>query len=119
MVDQLIWSVEGVPVEQQSRRERLVLFGVIPVAAAVAGSIATVVIGKLTGGNPDPSQVVLAIVKDHSLNFEQKRQLIMLANDSTTKFYTWLSSVGMLFIFAISFFGPTIGPAIADRIRAK
>lgn len=97
---------------EASRRERIILFGVVPIFAAVVGAVATVAVAHFTGGN-ETNEAVVAIVKDQSLTAAQKAELIKLANYSTDRFYTWLSSVGIILVLAVGY----LGPALAARIR--
>jgi hypothetical protein len=103
---------------EQSKRERYVLFGVVPVVAAVLGSVTTVAVQRLTGGT-EVSDAVLAIIQDHTLSATDKAKLIQLANNSTDRFYAFLGSTLTAVTVLIGFSGPTIAQAIADRIRHR
>lgn len=100
---------------EASKRERIILFGVVPVLAAIVGAIVTVVVGHLTGGGGNPNDVMLEIVKAPNLTFEQKQALMKIADQDASRFYTWLSSVGSIILFAVAFFGPSL----AMRIRGN
>lgn len=99
---------------EASKRERLILFGIVPIVAAIAGAVATVVISRMTG-SAKVDDVMLEIIKMQGVTAEQKAKLMELANQSTSSFYTWLSSVGFLFAALIGF----LGPSIAARIRGE
>lgn len=87
----------------------------MPIFAAIAGAVVTVVVGHLTGGGGNPNDIILAIIKNPSLTFDQKAKLMELANESTSKFYTWLSSVGAIVTLTIGL----LSPALAQRIRGS
>lgn len=99
---------------EASKRERVILFGAVPILAAMVGAVATVVVGHLTGGG-NQNDVMMEIVRAPGLTFEQKSKLMELANLNTTKFYTWLSSIGTLICLLIGY----LGPSLADRIRGR
>lgn len=100
---------------EASKRERIILFGVVPVIAAIVGALVTVVVGHMTGGGGNPNDVMLEIVKAPNLTFEQKQALLKIADQNAARFYTWLSSIGTIVIFIIAFFGPSI----AQKIRGQ
>ena len=97
---------------EANKRERMLLFGAVPIIAAILGVVTTVIIGKLTGGS-ETNSVLIEIMKTPGLTPAQRIELMNLANHGTDKFYNWLSSVGALFIFALGL----LGPSIASRIQ--
>lgn len=98
---------------EASKRERIILFGVVPVVAAIVGAIVTVVVGQLTSGGGNQSEVMLEIVKSANFTFEQKQELMKIADQNSARFYSWLSSVGMIVLLIVGF----SGPSLAQRIR--
>lgn len=99
-----------------SKRERIILFGVVPVVAAIVGAVVTVVVGHLTGGGGNTNDVMLEIVKSSNLTFEQKQALLEIADQNAARFYTWLSSIGTIFVFIIVFFRASIAETIEAMI---
>lgn len=100
---------------EASKRERVILFGVVPVVAAVVGAIVTVVVGHLTGGGGNPSDVMLEIVKAPNLTFAQKEALMKIADQNASRFWVWLSSVGTILCLFLGLFSTSI----AQRIRGR
>jgi len=98
---------------EPSKRERIFLFGVVPVLAAVLGSLVTVLVGYWTGGHANPDATMIEILRTPGLTPEQKAELMKLANASTDRFYSWLTSVGLIVVLALG----ALGPSIAERIR--
>ncbi len=99
---------------EASKRERFILFGAVPIVAAVLGAVTTVIIGQVSGGN-DTNQVLLEIVKMEGLTPDQRLKLMTEANAATGRFYNWLSSVGLLFMATLGFLGPAISARISGR----
>jgi hypothetical protein len=98
---------------EASKRERVILFGIVPIAAAVIGAVATVVIGHLTGGGGNSNDVIIAILKQPGLTPDQQAKLIALANESSSQFYSWLTGCGV----SLSVLLGMLAPSIAERIR--
>lgn len=76
-----------------TRRERLILFGVIPVLAAIVGAIVTVMVTKYAGGSAKPSDVMVEILKMQNTTVGEKIKLMAAVNDSSDRFYGLLGSV--------------------------
>lgn len=100
---------------EASKRERIVLFGVVPVVAAIVGAIVTVIVGHLTGGGGNPNDVMLEIVKAPNLTFEQKQALMKIADQNASRFWVWLSSVGTIVCIFLGLFSTSI----AQRIKGQ
>ena len=98
-----------------TRRERLILFGVIPVVAAIVGAIVTVIVTKYAGGSPKPSDVMVEILKMQSTTPADKIKLMAAVNSSTDRFYTLLGSV----VSIASLVCGVLVWAIADWIRKR
>jgi hypothetical protein len=97
-----------------SKRERIILYGVIPVLAAIVGAIATVVVGRYTGSD-NPSETMIAIIKDPTLSPNDKAKLMALVNVSTERFYTLLGSV----VSIVSLVCGVLVWAVSDWIRRR
>lgn len=98
-----------------TRRERLILFGVIPVLAAVVGAIVTVVVTKYFGGSPKPSDVMVEILKTPNTTPADKVKLMAAVNSSTDRFYTLLGSVVSIASIVCS----VLVWSVADWIRKR
>lgn len=97
-----------------SKRERIILYGVIPVLSAIVGAIATVVVGRYVGGD-NPSDLMTAIVKDQTLNAADKVKLMAQANVATERFYSFLASI----MSVVSIVCGVLVWAVADWIRKR
>ena len=96
------------------RRERIILYGVIPVLAAVVGAIATVVVGRLTGSS-NPSDAMVSVLKDQHLAAADKEKLLALINVGTERFYSLLGSV----VSIVSLVCGVLVWAVSDWIRRR
>ena len=99
---------------EASRRERIMLYGVVPIVAAVVGAVATVWVGRYLGGD-HPSDVMVEIMKAPGLSPADRAKLMELANENTTKFYDFLKGVLGVLSALVGF----TGVAIAQRIRGN
>lgn len=100
---------------EASKRERIILLGVVPIVAAILGAITTVIISHATGGGGNQNDVMLEILRMEGLTFEQKTKLMQIADQQNSRFYTWLSSIGTIVLMAIGY----IAPSVAQRIRER
>jgi hypothetical protein len=73
-----------------SRRERIILLGVVPVLAAGAGAIATVLGQKYFGGTQPTSDAVTAVLKMQGLNAADRIKLIEAVTRDSERFYGFL-----------------------------
>jgi hypothetical protein len=98
-----------------SKRERIILYGVIPILSAIVGALATYMIARYLGGGDHPSEVMVEILKTPNLSPADKARLMTLANVNTERFYSflgYLSSVLMLVCGVLVW-------AVADWIRKR
>ena len=80
-----------------SKRERIVLFGAVPILAACLGSVATVAAVHYFGPNV-PSDAVIAVLKMEGLTAEQRLQLLEQVNLGTSRFYSFLNTAGIILL---------------------
>ena len=73
-----------------TKRERIILFGVIPVFAAIVGAIVTVAVTNYAGGSK-PSDAMLEILKMQNTTAADKLKLIAAVNSSADQFYKSLT----------------------------
>ena len=99
---------------EASKRERLILFGAIPVVAAVLGAVATVIATKLFSG-ANASEAIMKVVSDPSLSAADKVKLLDLINAGDGKFYSFLTSVLIFLSIPLT----AIGWAVADWIKKR
>jgi uncharacterized membrane protein len=76
----------------QSKLERIMLYGVVPVAAALLGSLATVWASNYLG-HTAPSDAASLVLRDASLSPADKAKLLALLNNDTDKFYDFLGRI--------------------------
>ena len=70
---------------EATKRERFLLFGLVPIVAAILGAVVTVVVGQMTGGTGgEHSQVMIEIVKAPGLTYDQKAKLMQMAIPGAT-----------------------------------
>ncbi|OAN51866.1 hypothetical protein [Sphingobium sp. TCM1] len=99
---------------EQSKRERIILFGVIPVLSAIIGSIATVIFTRAAGSGKVDDAVV-EILRNQSYSAADKAKLLTLANADSDHFWSLLSSM-MTFVTVA---GMILAWALADWIRKR
>lgn len=73
-------------------KEKAVFYGVIPIASAVTGAIATVIASRAFGGS-DPAGAIQAVVSDPGLTPAAKEKLLALINANGQQFYDLMRSV--------------------------
>lgn len=95
-----------------SKRERIVLFGAVPILAACLGSVLTVIAGHYFTAS-EPSDAMVAVLKMDGLTVAQRLQLLEQVNLGTSRFYSFLNAATVIILF------PTAGIiwAWAGRIR--
>ncbi|RUN76070.1 hypothetical protein EJC47_13160 [Sphingomonas sp. TF3] len=99
---------------EQSKRERIILFGVIPVLSAISGSIATVIFTRAAGSGKVDDAIV-EILRNQSYSAEDKTKLLTLANASSDHFWSILSTMATFSTVA----GMALAWALADWIRRR
>lgn len=99
---------------EQSKRERIFLFGVIPVLSAIAGSIGTVVFSRAAGSGKVDDAIV-EILKNQSYSAADKAKLLQLANADSDHFWSMMSSLTTI----LSMVGMVLAWALADWIRKR
>lgn len=95
-----------------SKRERVFLLGVVPVVAAIAGSVVTVLATHYMQDS-QPSDAIVAIIQDNSLSAAEKEKLIGLVNSNSDRFYSILTYA----MSALTIFTGVTSWAVADWIR--
>lgn len=76
---------------ETSKRERIILLGVVPVAAACAGAILTVLGQRYFGTEPPKSDAVMEILKMQGITTADRLKLLEVATKGTDKLYSFLS----------------------------
>lgn len=97
---------------ETTKRERIILYGVVPIVAAVVGAVMTVIVGRYIGGDK-PSEVLVEILKAPGLSPADKAKLMALANESTTRFYDFLKNVLSILSMVAAFLGVSVASRIA------
>jgi hypothetical protein len=97
---------------EASRRERIVLYGAVPLASAIIGAIASAVLTRAFAGSP-PSDAIIAVLKAPGLSPAERAKLLELATSDTTKFYSFLNTLAVLLLIPAG----SIAWAIADWIK--
>lgn len=77
---------------EATRRERIILYGVVPIAAAIVGAIVTVVATRLFGSS-DTASAIKAIALEKSISVTDKAQLIKIVNGNDEQFYSFMKSL--------------------------
>jgi hypothetical protein len=99
---------------EATKRERIILFGVVPVVCAIVGAVGTVVAGRIMGTD-QPGNAVMAIVQAANLTAAEKMKMLELANKNDQQFYDFLRT--WLFMLAVPI--GAIAYAVADWIRSR
>lgn len=75
---------------EASKRERVVLLGVVPILAASFGAVATV-LGQKYFGSPSPApDAVLAVLRMQGVSPADKVKLIQAVTADSERFYSFL-----------------------------
>lgn len=75
-----------------TRRERIILYGVVPIAATIVGALATVVATRLFGTS-DAGAAIKAIAMDKTITVMDKAKLIDIVNGNDKQFYDFMKSL--------------------------
>lgn len=102
------------PDTRQSRFERIALYGMVPLVAALVGALATVWAQNYLG-HTAPSEAAALVLKDSSLTPSEKIKMLTLLNGDAEKFYEFLRF--MLILIAVPF--ASICYAFANRMENK
>lgn len=97
---------------QASKRERIVLFGAVPIFAACIGSVVTVVASRYFGAS-EPGDAMLTVLKMEGITPTQRLELLEQVNLGTSRFYSFLNTASIILLM------PTAGIlwSWAARIR--
>jgi hypothetical protein len=98
----------------QTKRERIILYGIVPVAATIIGSLATVILQRIFGSSESGGAIV-AVIKTAGLTPPQKVELIKLVNANDDRFYSFLSNTLILLSIPVG----SIFYALADWIKRR
>lgn len=82
---------------EASKRERLVLFGAVPIVAACLGSLVTVMASQYFGAGA-PSDAMLAVLKLEGITPAQRLQLLEQVNLGTSRFYSFLNTASIILL---------------------
>lgn len=85
---------------EASKRERIMLFGAVPIIAACVGAVVTVMAQKLFGADV-PGDAVVTVLKMQGVSPEQRLQLLEQVNLGTSRFYSFLSTAGILILMPV------------------
>ena len=77
---------------EATRKERIILYGAVPIVAALVGAVATVVAGRIFDAG-DAADAIKAVVMDPKLNAVAKSKLIELINANDQQFYDLIRSI--------------------------
>ncbi len=98
----------------QSKRERFFLYGVIPIIAALLGSLMTVWATNYMGHSA-PSDAVLEIIKNQNMSALEKIKMLDLVNHDSDKFYDFLGRI----LGVVSFLASSLAVAIGYRLMNR
>jgi hypothetical protein len=82
---------------EQSKRERWVLYGAVPMVAACLGGVVTVAAGHFFGAAA-PSDAMLAVLKMDGITVDQRLKLLEQVNLGTSRFYSFLNTAGVILL---------------------
>jgi hypothetical protein len=99
----------------ETRREKLLFYGVVPILAAVAGALA---VTYATGSAcPAPPADLTSIIRDTSLSGPEKLKALEIYEKISDRPWDIARSFMSLFFIALGLFGVAIGQRIASRPR--
>lgn len=82
---------------EATKRERILLLGVVPVLAAVTGAVVTVIAQKMFGASA-PDDVMLAVIKMEGITAAERLKLLEMVNTNSAKFYSFLNSAAIMLL---------------------
>ncbi|WP_148276529.1 hypothetical protein [Sphingobium sp. SYK-6] len=82
---------------QASKRERVILYGVVPIAATIIGVVGTVIAQRLFGTD-ETVRAISAIANDPTMSSVDKLKAIDLVNKGSQQFYDFLRSTFSLLL---------------------
>ena len=95
---------------EASKRERILLLGVVPVIAAISGAIFTVVAQKWFGG--DNTAAIAAVVQASGLSPAEKIKALDAINKNDQQFYDFLRGLFIMLGAPIMVLAMSIGARI-------
>lgn len=78
---------------EASKRERIILLGIVPVLAAGVGAVGTVLAQRYFGSEPQAPDAVVTILQMPGVSTADRLKLIEVATKGTDRFYTLLTLV--------------------------
>jgi len=76
---------------EASKKERMILLGVVPILAASAGAIMTVLGQRYFGSEPPKTDAVIEILKMQGIPIADRVRLLEIATKGTDRFYSLLN----------------------------
>lgn len=89
---------------EATRRERIFLYGVIPVASVIIGAIVTVVLQRLFGADSSGDALAL-IAADQQMSPQAKLLAMRLVNENAAQFYEFLRNAISSFMIPTTMLG--------------
>jgi RsiW-degrading membrane proteinase PrsW (M82 family) len=77
---------------EPSKRERIILYGVVPVVSAIVGAVGTVLATRFFGAG-DGSDAINAILSAPGIDASAKAKLVELVNANDKQFYDLMRSM--------------------------
>ena len=99
---------------QATKRERIILYGAVPIAAAIIGAIVTAVLTQRSGG-PNTAAAIAQITADKALTAAQKLRALELVNKNDQQLYDLIRTCLLALVLPLG----AIAYAVADWIRSR
>jgi len=82
---------------EATKRERIVLYGIVPIVAACLGAIVTVVAQRMFGATA-PDEVMLAVIQLEGVTAAERMKLLEVVNENSEKLYNFLNTAAVLLL---------------------
>lgn len=85
---------------EATKRERILLYGVVPILAACVGAVATVMAQRMFGATA-PDDVMLAVIQMEGVTAAERMKMLEAVNASSTKFYSFINTVAIMLLIPL------------------
>jgi len=86
---------------EATRRERILLYGAVPIIAACLGAVVTVIAQRMFGST-SPDEVMLAIIQLDGVTADERMKMMEAASASSTKFYSFINTVAIMLLIPLA-----------------
>ena len=85
---------------EATKRERIILYGVVPIVAAIVGAVVTVIAQRVFSATA-PDEVMLAVVQMEGITAADRLKLLEAVNVNTAKFYSFINTAAIVLLVPV------------------